>query len=195
MNDVADLVARAELLNDINRHDEALRTLAPALAHAPDDARVLGELSRTHLLNGKAQEALEAADAVRRHAPDWFYGHYLAAAALRLSRTIRLPWRPHTRRSAGRRTTRGPNGCWPGPPSSCPISKLAAGSGWVSTTVLVTTTVLDEGALATAVAELEQAGGASQLRLRLLYELQAAGFYAGLPAGLHLPELATGWSR
>ena len=73
--------------------------------------------------------------------------------------------------------------------------EVAAGSGWVAATVLVTTTVLDEGDLATAVAELEQAAGASQLRLRLLYELQAAGFYAGLPAGLHLPELATGWSR
>ena len=49
--------------------------------------------------------------------------------------------------------------------------------------------------MATAVAELEQAAGASQLRLRLLYEVQAAAFYAGLPAGLHLPELAAGWSR
>jgi hypothetical protein len=56
--------------------------------------------------------------------------------------------------------------------------------------------VLDEAQLPTAVAELEQAAGASQLRLRRrLYELQTAGFHADLPAGLHLPELARGWSR
>jgi hypothetical protein len=73
--------------------------------------------------------------------------------------------------------------------------EVAAGAGWIAQTLLVTTTVLDERHLPAAVAELEQAAGASQLRLRRLYELQAAGFYAGLPAGLALPDLAKEWTR
>jgi hypothetical protein len=73
--------------------------------------------------------------------------------------------------------------------------EVAAGAGWIAATVLVTTTVLDEQDLPTAVAELEQSAGASQLRLRRLYELQAAGFYAGLPAGMPLTDLAARWSR
>jgi hypothetical protein len=73
--------------------------------------------------------------------------------------------------------------------------EVAAGAGWIAQTLLVTTTVLDEQHLPSAVAELEQSAGASQLRLRRLYELQAAAFYTGLPAGLHLPELARRWSR
>jgi hypothetical protein len=73
--------------------------------------------------------------------------------------------------------------------------EVAAGAGWIALTLLVTTTVLDERQLPAAVAELEHAAGSSQLRLRRLYELQAFGFYAGLPVGLHLPELARRWTR
>jgi hypothetical protein len=73
--------------------------------------------------------------------------------------------------------------------------EVAAGAGWVSQTITVTVTVLDPADLPTAVAEVEHAAGASQLRLRRLYELQAAGFCAGLPVGLSLTELAERWSR
>ena len=73
--------------------------------------------------------------------------------------------------------------------------EVAAGAGWVAQTVAVTVTVLDNTDLAAAVAEVEHAAGASQLRLRQLFELQAAGFLAGLPAGLSLTELARRWSR
>ncbi|GLY17995.1 hypothetical protein Kisp01_50090 [Kineosporia sp. NBRC 101677] len=73
--------------------------------------------------------------------------------------------------------------------------EVAAGAGWVSATVTATVTVLDPDALPSAVAELEHAAGASQLRLRRLYELQAAGFLVGLPVGLSLTELARRWSR
>jgi hypothetical protein len=73
--------------------------------------------------------------------------------------------------------------------------EVAAGAGWVSQTITATVTVLDDTDLPAAVAELEHAAGASQLRLRLLYELQAAGFAAGLPVGLSLTELAGRWTR
>jgi hypothetical protein len=73
--------------------------------------------------------------------------------------------------------------------------EVAAGAGWIAQTVLVTTTVTDDADLPAAVAETEQAAGTCQLRLRRLYELQAAGFHVGLPAGLHLPDLAKEWSR
>jgi len=73
--------------------------------------------------------------------------------------------------------------------------EVAAGGGWVAQTVTVTVTVLDEGDLAAAVAEVEHAAGAAQLRLRRLFELQAAGFLTGLPAGLSLTELTGQWSR
>ncbi len=73
--------------------------------------------------------------------------------------------------------------------------EVAAGAGWIAQTVTATITVLDEADLRAAIAELEQAAGASQLRLRRLFELQAAGFAAGLPAGLSLTELAARWSR
>ena len=73
--------------------------------------------------------------------------------------------------------------------------EVAAGAGWVAQTVSVTVTVLDEDDLPAAVAEVEHAAGASQLRLRRLVEQQAAGFLAGLPAGLSLTELVRRWSR
>ena len=68
--------------------------------------------------------------------------------------------------------------------------EIAAGAGWVAQTVSVTVTVLDPADLPAGIAELEHAAGVSQLRLRRLTEQQAAGFLAGLPAGLSLVELA-----
>jgi hypothetical protein len=73
--------------------------------------------------------------------------------------------------------------------------EVAAGAGWIAQTLLVTTTVLDERRLQAAVTDLEHAAGTSQLRLSRLYELQAFAFYAGLPVGQHLPELARRWTR
>jgi hypothetical protein len=73
--------------------------------------------------------------------------------------------------------------------------EVAAGAGWVAQTVAVTVTVLDDADLPAAIAEVEHAAGVSQLRLRRLTELQAAGFLAGLPAGLSLTDLARRWSR
>lgn len=73
--------------------------------------------------------------------------------------------------------------------------EIAAGAGWVTQIITATVTVLDADELPAAVAELEHAAGASQLRLRRLFDLQAAGFAAGLPAGLSLPELAERWNR
>ena len=64
--------------------------------------------------------------------------------------------------------------------------EVAAGAGWIAQTVSVTVTVLDEADLPAAIAELEHAAGGSQLRLRRLHRTQAAGFLAGLPAGLSL---------
>jgi hypothetical protein len=73
--------------------------------------------------------------------------------------------------------------------------EVAAGAGWIAQTIMLTVTVLDELDLPAAVAEVEHAAGASQLRLRRLYELQAAGFVAGLPVGLSLMDLSSRWTR
>jgi hypothetical protein len=73
--------------------------------------------------------------------------------------------------------------------------EVAAGAGWIAQTITATITVLDPTDLPAATAEIEHAAGASQLRLRRLYELQAAGFCAGLPVGLSLTELAGRWAR
>lgn len=73
--------------------------------------------------------------------------------------------------------------------------EVAAGAGWIAATLTATVTAPDQTALRAAVADLEQTAGASQVRLRRLYELQAAGFYAGLPAGLSLTDLAHRWTR
>jgi hypothetical protein len=73
--------------------------------------------------------------------------------------------------------------------------EVAAGAGWVAQTLTCTVTVLDDADLPAAVAEVEHAAGVSQLRLRRLTELQAAGFLAGLPAGISLTELAQRWTR
>jgi hypothetical protein len=74
-------------------------------------------------------------------------------------------------------------------------AEVALGAGWVAQTISVTVTVLDEADLPAAVAEVEQAAGRSQLRLRRLAQNHAAGFMAGLPAGLDLHELVGRWSR
>ena len=76
--------------------------------------------------------------------------------------------------------------------------EVADGAGWVAATITVTTTAPnddDPDQLAAAVAETEHAAGAAQLRLRRLHGLQAAGFAAGLPAGLSLNDLAARWTR
>jgi hypothetical protein len=73
--------------------------------------------------------------------------------------------------------------------------EVAAGAGWVAQTITATVTAHDDTDLAVAVADLEHAAGTSQLRLRRLTGLQAAGFLAGLPAGLSLTDLAKAWSR
>ena len=74
-------------------------------------------------------------------------------------------------------------------------AEVALGAGWVAQTVAVTVTALDEADLPAAVAEIEQVAGRSQLRLRRLTRNHAAGFVAGLPAGLDLHELTQRWSR
>ena len=73
--------------------------------------------------------------------------------------------------------------------------EVAAGAGWIAQTLTVTITVLDDVDLPAAIAEIEHAAGTSQLRLRRLYELQTAGFIAGLPVGLSLTDLARRWTR
>jgi hypothetical protein len=73
--------------------------------------------------------------------------------------------------------------------------EVAAGAGWVAQTITATVTAHNETDLAVAVADLEHAAGTSQLRLRRLTGLQAAGFLAGLPTGLSLTDLAKAWSR
>ena len=74
-------------------------------------------------------------------------------------------------------------------------SEVALGAGWIAQTVSVTVTVLDEADLPAAIAEIEQTAGRSQLRLRRLARNHAAGFLAGLPAGLDLHELTRRWAR
>ncbi|WP_088284691.1 SCO6880 family protein [Kineosporia sp. A_224] len=74
-------------------------------------------------------------------------------------------------------------------------AEVALGAGWVAQTVSVTVTVLDEVDLPAAIAEVEQTAGRSQLRLRRMARNHAAGFLAGLPAGLDLHELTRRWAR
>lgn len=74
-------------------------------------------------------------------------------------------------------------------------AEVALGAGWVAQTVSLTVTVLDQAELPAAVAEVEQAAGRAQLRVRPLTRNHAAGFLAGLPAGLALPELTQRWAR
>lgn len=73
--------------------------------------------------------------------------------------------------------------------------EVAAGAGWVAATLTATVTAPDETALRDAVADLEQAAGAAQVRLRPATGLQGAAFLTGLPAGLTLPDLARRWTR
>lgn len=76
-------VTAVQLLNDAGRHDEALRQLAPILARAPEDHVVLGELARAQLGRGDLELALQAAQALIRQHPEYFYGEYLRSLVLR----------------------------------------------------------------------------------------------------------------
>ena len=69
----------------------------------------------------------------------------------------------------------------------------ASGAGVGRLNLFVTTTVLDEGELPKAIADVEAAADASKLRLRRLHAAQAAGFTATLPLGVMPYTLATHW--
>jgi hypothetical protein len=66
----------------------------------------------------------------------------------------------------------------------------AQGAGVTLVSLYVTVTADDEAALPRAVAGTESAAGSSKLELQRLYGSQAAGFCAGLPCGVYLPDLA-----
>ncbi|MEW2383662.1 SCO6880 family protein [Micromonospora sp. NPDC047707] len=67
----------------------------------------------------------------------------------------------------------------------------AAGAGVTRFTVLVTATVADEKQLDEATGVIQARAGEARLVLRPMYGCQAAGFAAGLPAGVVLPTHAT----
>ena len=67
----------------------------------------------------------------------------------------------------------------------------AIGAGMTRFTVLVTATVADETQLDEASAIIQARAGEARLTLRPMYGCQAAGFAAGLPAGVVLPTHAT----
>ncbi|MFI7080928.1 SCO6880 family protein [Micromonospora sp. NPDC049903] len=67
----------------------------------------------------------------------------------------------------------------------------AAGAGVVRFTVLVTATVADETQLDEAAGIIRARAGEARLVIRPMYGCQAAGFAAGLPAGVVLPTHAT----
>ncbi|WP_225854769.1 SCO6880 family protein [Micromonospora sp. ALFpr18c] len=67
----------------------------------------------------------------------------------------------------------------------------ATGAGVVRFTVLVTATVADETQLDEATGVIRARAGEARLALRPMYGCQAAGFAAGLPAGVVLPTHAT----
>jgi hypothetical protein len=68
----------------------------------------------------------------------------------------------------------------------------AQGAGVALASLYVTTTVNRSGEddLPRAIAAVEAAAGSSKIQLQRLYGSQAAGFCAGLPCGVYLPELA-----
>ncbi|TDB69318.1 SCO6880 family protein [Micromonospora sp. KC721] len=67
----------------------------------------------------------------------------------------------------------------------------ATGAGVTRFTVLVTATVADEKHLDEATGIIQARAGEARLALRPMYGCQAAGFAAGLPAGVVLPTHAT----
>jgi hypothetical protein len=69
----------------------------------------------------------------------------------------------------------------------------ASGAGVGRLNLFVTTTVLHPADLPKAVADVEAAADASQLRLRRLYAGQSAGFATTLPCGVIPHTLATHW--
>jgi hypothetical protein len=71
----------------------------------------------------------------------------------------------------------------------------AAGAGVVLIGLYVSVTVTEAGDLARAVAATEAAAGESRIRLRRLYNSQAAGFATGLPCGICPPDLSRRWPR
>ena len=66
----------------------------------------------------------------------------------------------------------------------------AQGAGVTLVSLYVTVTVTDEAELPRAVAGTESAAGSSKIQLQRLHGSQAAGFCAGLPCGVYLPDLA-----
>lgn len=66
----------------------------------------------------------------------------------------------------------------------------AQGSGVALVSLYVTVTVPEKDELPRAIASVESAAGSSKIQLQRLYGSQAAGFCAGLPCGIYLPELA-----
>ena len=71
----------------------------------------------------------------------------------------------------------------------------ASGAGVVLIGLYCTVTVTDAGDLDRAVAATEAAAEASRIRLRRMWNSQAAGFTATLPCGACPPELARRWPR
>jgi hypothetical protein len=71
----------------------------------------------------------------------------------------------------------------------------AQGAGVVLIGLYVTVTVTDAADLPRAVAVTEAAAEASRIRLRRMYNSQAAGFAATLPCGICPPELSRRWPR
>ncbi|MFI7278537.1 SCO6880 family protein [Streptomyces sp. NPDC049879] len=64
----------------------------------------------------------------------------------------------------------------------------AQGAGLGLMSLAVTTTVTDPAELDAAVADVEQRGGTSRIRLRRAWRAQAAVFAATLPLGIYLPD-------
>jgi hypothetical protein len=71
----------------------------------------------------------------------------------------------------------------------------ASGAGVVLIGCYVTVTVTDAADLPRAVAATEAAAEASRIRLRRMYNSQAAGFAATLPCGICPPEMSRRWPR
>lgn len=77
-----ELVARAEMLVELNRPEEALELLARAIAQNPDDGHAWCVKSLAHIKQKDYAAALEAAGAAASRAPEDPWPHQLACVAL-----------------------------------------------------------------------------------------------------------------